>query len=237
MTANATGLWDREWIDPLANMQCNRGLSDLSIIFHLCFYFLCLMGNTPSNNATTGEKRPPAAGAFTNEQVKPPSSPSPGPGRPHRSLRHKKGSLDLPDISLCAVGPLPIPNRPRTRKQPEAWHDSSQTIPMSYVLPPVPPPSVIDSPAIPDIKMDLTSPDRPSYEPQTVRSTLPIPLPIACDQPPDPSDALETPIVWTGAGESVVIVHTVDDIDVHTPLRREGERFVTTLSLQPVLTT
>lgn len=157
-------------------------------------------------------------------------------------MKHKKRSLDLPDISI-GVEPVPIPNRndrPRARRQTsgEVWSRQASTIStqwqtQSYAQLQVPPPSINNNSTFNDVGVEDGRRSPNSYQRQVVRSTLPIPLAVLeIDTTPDPSnDVIETPIVWNGTGETVLISHTVDDADVQVPLKRDGERWIVKLPL------
>ncbi|KIY63563.1 carbohydrate-binding module family 48 protein [Cylindrobasidium torrendii FP15055 ss-10] len=194
------------------------------------------MGNAPSNQQEIDSPRsrsPPARRLASRAESPRADSPQPGPGRPHQSLRYKRRSLDLPDINLITA-PLPIPTRaerPKGRRQTSGdglGSFSSQ----SYGQLPAPPPSVENYPSFADVG-GADGRESPQYDRPVVRSTLPMPLnAVDATETPDPSnDAIETPIVWTGEGDSVFVSHMVDDVEVRVPMHREGRRFIANLKL------
>lgn len=207
------------------------------------------MGNTPSNNQQDRDRN----SSTTRFQQR--SSPSPTPNQPHRSLRHKKRSLELPDLQLditprrpAATASIPIPTaaekekereRPRTKRQQsglgskptsgsEEW--SRQ---VSYLPPTVPPSSLVDAPHTPPER------DEP-YQQQIVRSTLPLPLAVETAISPidTATQMISVPIIWTGGGTRVFLSRAGDDDwKTQIPMRRmagdDGKRWTVDLQLQP----
>jgi len=76
------------------------------------------MGNSASNanpNRTQNVQRTDNQPTTTTVMSNRDASLSPGPGNPHRSLRSKKKSLELPDLAGLSLSPSSISNRGRQR--------------------------------------------------------------------------------------------------------------------------
>ena len=95
------------------------------------------MGNTASNpnnpNRTTNIQRTDQSSSTANRD----SSASPSPGNPHRSLRSKKKSLELPDLASLSLSPsssntrgrqkaaaIPIPTAPNNKGPFSHYHEA-----------------------------------------------------------------------------------------------------------------
>ncbi|KIY67087.1 carbohydrate-binding module family 48 protein [Cylindrobasidium torrendii FP15055 ss-10] len=181
------------------------------------------MGNAPSNHHHREHSRD------GDRRVRSRTTSPFRRGENKSGLTFKKGSLDLPDISL-AVTPMPIPARKTTAQRD--W-PAPQTV-GSYAQPPVPPPSVVDGAAIGDVMSALsitTEPPAPAYE--VVRSTLPVTVGGSAD-PLDGSDEfVDLPVVWRGGGQSVIVAYALGEDAIQTPLIEDGDYFFSTLLLPP----
>ncbi|KAF9048327.1 hypothetical protein BDZ89DRAFT_1057898 [Hymenopellis radicata] len=187
------------------------------------------MGNSPSSSQIKDGRRPVLG-------VPQRAAPSPPPGQRavHRSLRHKKGSLELPDLQgYYEPQPIPIPRvnarpaeRPKTRgPSSPAWGSSLGSLPPP---PPVPPPSINSNPSL-ELPDEFTG-SQPSYEQNIVRSTLPLPLAIAGSSEELVSEEIETPIVWNGGGNTVFLAFA-NDMETLIPMERDGDRFIAKINL------
>ncbi|KAF8916067.1 5'-AMP-activated protein kinase beta subunit, interation domain-containing protein [Mucidula mucida] len=187
------------------------------------------MGNSPSSSQIRDGRRPVLG-------VPQRAAPSPPPGQRavHRSLRHKKGSLELPDlqgyyepqpIPIPRVNPRPVERAKNRGPSSPAWGSSLGSLPQP---PPVPPPSINSNPSL-ELPDEFTDNQR-SYEQNVVRSTLPLPLAIAGPSEEPGSEEIETPIVWNGGG-STVFLALANDMETLVPMERDGDRFIAKISL------
>ncbi|KAJ4478101.1 5'-AMP-activated protein kinase beta subunit, interation domain-containing protein [Lentinula aciculospora] len=165
------------------------------------------MGNTSSTSSTTSSSGVPV----------------------HKSLRHRKASLDLPDLAAMydtvqtRSSPWSIPVRAPEREEPvyvQPMHHIENNLGRRVQEQPETPISSVDSfprtlsfhPVAPPPSRTTTS------ETLTIRSSLPMVLDI--DTIPEAVEAsvglFDRKIYWHGKAASVFVVHTADNVSVRT---------------------